>query len=558
MILKIFILIIILIKLYIFSFFYDKIKQSKIYKGVFYGNFILSTVAISDLIFCIILVLLQAFFQFKWFSRIEYFTNDAEAHYRFAFEFFKHSKLLCDGLPIFQLTKCIPETFLTGAYCNVGILFKSLSHFFDQYSFYKIFEVFDLCMWFLMGTSLYCLLSKRAKNFKQNFLSIIFGIIFVLGYPLLALISGFQYLSVGLNIIINIIIISEQRDSSKSNLELYICSFLLNFGLFFSYGYFVPVVYISLLIKEIIRMVHNYKEKNLRFESLAYILYTLIIPCIIGVFHFIVRPLILNLSNSAYLSATANDIYNRNYTFFIFIPFIIYFIYKTFKEKNFSTLSLLTISEILFILILFIGYKLGKVSEYYYYKSYYLMWILTIYITFTICIDCFKYLTMVNIVAFLYMVMILVSILLNKGFIIWDVYIESSSHIILKPAFIIDKDEIEKLKHINSFSDNYQKINYLGIAEDMSISAWKSSILNSTDYMVDSFGFLSTLDNWIQNEDHDILICFKTNKYYENQQLFLDNYGITTILNDIEYDNPNYTVLENSNDLLVLRKNFIK
>ena len=75
----------------------------------------------------------------------------------------------------------------------------------------------------------------------------------MLGYPLNSEISGFSYLSLGMNIIISIIIIIQYFLQNKINRTMVILIlFLLNFGLFFTYYFFVPVVYISIFITIII------------------------------------------------------------------------------------------------------------------------------------------------------------------------------------------------------------------------------------------------------------------------------------------------------------------
>ncbi len=512
----------------------------------------------TDLIFCsilLILIILVAGFKFNWLEQIDYNVSDAEVHYRYAFEFYKNSKLLFDGFPNLPFFTRNPQLFLTGAYCNVGILFKCFSHILDQHSFFKLFEGFDLCSLFLMGMLLYSLLSKKAKNIKQEIFAIILGTVFTIGYPLLSIFSGFQYLTVALNIIISIIIVNEQREeSNKSTLELYIVSFLLNFGLFFSYGYFVPVVYLAILANEIKKIVHNYKkEKKFYFENISYILYTLIIPAVIGIYQFVLRSIILNVDKYTDISSNAEGIYNQNYSFYIFIPFIIYYFYKVFKEKKYNTLFFITIWEMAFVFILYVGFKLGKVSEYYYYKSYYLMWILTIYITFI----CTTYLTRFKIpyiISAIYIIMIFVSGFTNNSLVFWSIYNENIEG--FKDKILVTKREINTLKHINDVIDNSAKIHFLGVTDEKLPSYWKYDILDRIDYISGAFFQFSTLEYWLENEYSDTLICFKYSARHgeERQQEFLNNYGIAKFLDNVKESSEDYTILENSDELLILKK----
>ena len=81
-------------------------------------------------------------------------------------------------------------------------------------------------------------------------------------------------------------------------------------------------------------------------------------------------------------------IYKSLYQDFLFyIPFVILFIYKTIKDKklNFQTLALGIIGGQT--LLLLIGILVGFVSPYYYYKMYFLLWILLVDIAVEVIAD---------------------------------------------------------------------------------------------------------------------------------------------------------------------------
>jgi len=131
-------------------------------------------------------------------------TTDATVHYFVADEFYHNSMLLYKGnSDIFNLWKV--DFFMPGAYINTGILFKIFSNIISETYFCQLFILFDICIWCLSGILMYVLLSK-----KQKIIPLIFSIIYMLGYPLNSLLSGFSYLSLALNLIITLVIIMQE------------------------------------------------------------------------------------------------------------------------------------------------------------------------------------------------------------------------------------------------------------------------------------------------------------------------------------------------------------
>ena len=54
---------------------------------------------------------------------------------------------------------------------------------------------------------------------------------------------------------------------------------LMSFGIFFSYAYFIPVIYIAIIVNLIIKTIQN-KEKIFCDENLTYLLCLIILPLI--------------------------------------------------------------------------------------------------------------------------------------------------------------------------------------------------------------------------------------------------------------------------------------
>ena len=226
----------------------------KIYRDKKVQKYYISKIDIISIISISAIVLLVAIKQYGIPMNIKNSITDASTHYWLADEFYNYSMLLIeensDVMGYFN-----EHAFMPGAYINTGILFKVFSAIVEETYFCKLFIVFESCMWCLSGLLMYVLLSHNKKEEKQKILPLIFSLIYMLGYPLNTLLSGFSYLQIGLNIIICIIFVMKQELKQEYK---DILIFLLNFGLMFSYYYFAPVVFLGILIQKIAEI----KKKN--------------------------------------------------------------------------------------------------------------------------------------------------------------------------------------------------------------------------------------------------------------------------------------------------------
>lgn len=116
------------------------------------------------------------------------------------------------------------------AYTNVGLIFKALEPIIGEMNFYRAFILFDIII-FLFSAILFYFIIKNKMNTKIDFLiGIVVTIIYMLGYPLNNLLSGFYYLGIGCLAINGILYVLKQ----KENKNMVILS-LLNVTLILSY-----------------------------------------------------------------------------------------------------------------------------------------------------------------------------------------------------------------------------------------------------------------------------------------------------------------------------------
>ena len=286
----------------------------------------------------------------------------------------------------------------------------------------------------------------------------------MIGYPLNSLLSGFSYLSLVLDIIIAILIVNREEINKYYKMIL---MFLLNFGMFFSYYFFAPVVYLAIFLQIIIEIKKN-NEKIFSKDNIIKILYTLILPGTIGVLFFVVFQYLQfstnPVTNSADLISTNGTIYmNFIGNIIIFLLLSIYFIIYCIKNRKNTLENIMLIINIVFTLILYIGMKTEKVSEYYYYKTYYLLWILVVsvgYYGIEQIIEKRKLIPYLCIA--IYCSGIFISIISNKAFYIFDIFRENN-RIIQEDNIIISYDEIKLLDYYNTNINTRQQDTYVTV-----------------------------------------------------------------------------------------------
>ncbi len=317
------------------------------------------------------LVLVLSTIDFGIPFNIKYLTTDASVHYGVTYRFYEEDTLLLKAEK--DKTEMMP-----GAYSNVGIWFKVLEPFVGEMNLYKIFIAFDIFMLAMSGILLYVAIKQYAKNHFTYLLAIIVAILYLLGYPFNNMLFGYFYLPLGVLIISTILIVMESfEQETLKNIPQMMILFLLCLELFLTYYLFVPAIYGAIFLFYIL---YFYKKhgKIVNKEMILYTIITLVIPCICG-FLYTILP---SFQNANSIKAT-NQITLEGYIYrnlfsnlLLFIPFFVYYL-KQQSKINFHTI--LTWVLVIYMCILYLGTRKGLVSTYYFYKTYFVMWLVILY-----------------------------------------------------------------------------------------------------------------------------------------------------------------------------------
>ena len=479
---------------------------------------------ISDLIYFTLLLILVIFIAYKQYGNpfnIKYGITDGSTHYHFAQQFSKKQTLLYNTATDDVLMIYNSGFRLPGAYVNEGILFSVFNKVLHTVD---IFIIFDLFVLYTSGILFYYLLKTYAKeNKKMQFLAVIFSLMYMLGYQLNSMLMGYVYLSLALDIIICFMLLIANYKKQEINLKIALPILsLVSFGIFFSYAYFVPIIYISVIINIIIRAKLK-KQKILNIQNIMELIYLIVIPLILGIFYFIIFPLINGVKTEISTIGVAGDIYENFITNYIgLIPILIVGIIvgrknKKQDKKNYFQ-AILFIAAILFSIILFIGYKLEIVSKYYFFKSYYITWILAIYNTYIMLSNILTYKNnKLKIITYIYiaiwmMLLIIPTSLLRKKISINDIFYENLETI-QDETDILKDGELEILKYIEE-NIEYKDI-YVLHARTYGRAHWMSVLYyNQLIYIDFITAYNVTIEKWLDEKEQKYYLAYY--EEYEN------------------------------------------
>lgn len=349
------------------------IKNKEIQKYEIIKKDIISTIIILAITIITIAI------NFRGISRIRYISTDAVNHYKAAREFSENTKLFNKETENSTTSKC----FMPMGYVNVGILFKLFKPLIGTINLYKVYILFESTIYFLVGMMFYFCLQKRIKTKNKILVGIILSIFYIIGYPFNALICGFHYLLIGILYFVTIFDTIENIIHPKKiefGCEVILLT-LLNIGLIFSYALFCPFVYLA----EFVYFIIKYKKDKNKKEIFVIISFSLILTGLMGC-----DIVLFQRINEFGKTGIEIDgwIYKNTFSnIILFLPFVIYYILNLIKEKGKIFEKSFIICFIAFFSLLAIGTKLKLCSNYYFYKIYYILWFLILYMASNVIIQ---------------------------------------------------------------------------------------------------------------------------------------------------------------------------
>ncbi|MEA5003686.1 MAG: hypothetical protein VB081_09325, partial [Christensenella sp.] len=325
-----------------------------------------------DLVFAVLLFLVVCSCMRDQFgSRLELFyqTTDPARHMIFAMDIVN--------------TQSVSGMFF--AQFNNAMFIEMVTPFLSS-AFYSYipFIIADGCMLYLSGMMIYALMRKLCKNMFLRVVAIVLALVYVLGYPFNNMIFGFTYLGVGVTVVGLILFAAEGY--IRGDLKRHVSVALLSIGLLelmLSYLLFVPVVMLAVFICLTVYLVK--KKQFIKKKTLLEYGLIFLVPIVLGLLYSYSGIFNAPATDTTVGSAIAREgpMYRSLYAnFVIFMPFAAYAVLKLFHKKKISPVAVMFIILIAFIGIMLVFGLKGKVASYYYYKNYFLLWLLYFYLAF--------------------------------------------------------------------------------------------------------------------------------------------------------------------------------
>ncbi len=269
-----------------------------------------------------------------------------------------------------------------------GLLIELFSPFVAFVNYFKIYVLGDVLYLLLAGLMFWGLIRSICKDSFLKLAGIFATVLYLLAYPLNSTLFGFSYMGLGVTVIGFIIIIADAYADKTIDRKLAII--LLSFGcvsIFQAYVLFMPVVFFSLLA---FVLVEQHKDNKLFSTSTVFTgLGIYLLPTFIGLWY--TYGGIFGNGEGGQEGPTVGSaiaveggIYGDLFSNFIFLlPLVLFAWWRLFKNKKNNIMLFLLPMEIVFIAVLFAMALLNKVSAYYFYKNYYVLWLLFVFMAVT-------------------------------------------------------------------------------------------------------------------------------------------------------------------------------
>lgn len=258
---------------------------------------------------------------------------------------------------------------------NSGLIMNAFKGIVNEILMYKVFIMFEIAILYLNGAMFWTLIRRYLNNRVSIIVGIVVATAYMLGYPWNSMVFGSSYLSTGIMCVAMIIFLLDlfYNDifcSKKVTLVLLIISC---YSVFVSYLLFVPpvlgIIALAVFLKWII-------EKRMSRKQISVLAISVITILFLGGVTFLYLWLVQGRFDGLVDALSWwGCSYSTLYADFLFVfPFCIIWTIRSVKEKKVNVECIVLTVFFLYAAVLFVGNHFGKISAYYYFKMYSLLW----------------------------------------------------------------------------------------------------------------------------------------------------------------------------------------
>lgn len=221
-------------------------------------------------------------------------------------------------------------------------------------------------------------------------LSMAFYVLFMYAYPYNSYLYGFSYLTVGMITVVALLIMVEDLYSKEKINKAFLITLIgiTAFGLINSYCLFAPIVFASICIYTFMKDFKQEGKTYLKiFKSTTLIVTTvLFIVAVLGMLYYVVpahfingqKPITDSIKNDGaiYAELWRNIIYYGPFALLYAVTLV-----KKSRKIELDFTDVFAIIYIMFYLVMYIAMRLAVISPYYFYKTYFVLWIVIYIVT---------------------------------------------------------------------------------------------------------------------------------------------------------------------------------
>ncbi len=263
-----------------------------------------------------------------------------------------------------------------------GMFMQFFAPWFSYDSYYRLYVLADVANLLLSGVIFYGVAKRYCKKeggtaHFMHIASIICTFLYLYGYPANSTLYGFTYLQMGVNLIAVILVVNDAFVKEEMpKWQGIFCLMLLAHGIFQCYALFMPITFLamgfSLLAWQIKR------KKLLSLETPLLIVAEFALPVILGLAYTYMDVFVRDNVGVGEALTNEGGIYRDLYSnFYVFLPVAILGYFYLVRGKKNRLLTFLTpLSAVMTLAMFYLGYHAQKVSTYYFFKNYFLIWLL--------------------------------------------------------------------------------------------------------------------------------------------------------------------------------------
>ena len=433
-------------------------------------------------------------------------------------------------------------TMQTGAYINTGITMSVARSISTHAKDFVTFKCFEMIIFTLNILAFYILVQDKLTTKYRLGIGLVFLGLYAFAYPYTSLLYGFSYLSVSIAFCTIMFYLAKISKNKEIDFKFELASIVLaGVGIIFSYCLFVPCMFAYICINS---FWFDKEDTHKLFKRKAMWTTILLLIVTIVAITYLVIPTFLVSTQNKLTDAIGFEggIYKGLFIDFLFyIPFVVLMVVKAIKEKKFTPIMLGFIIVGGQAALTLLGLAVGIVSSYYYYKIYYIVYILLVYSAIDVmtsttentelqigmasCLALFVGLILCVTTEFELRVQMKYPGLMDKQTspnlvgIYYDTNVQGERNI--NVSCIVDANRVELAEHIGNI-EGITLENMLVGGMNTNCKAWlyvisrmeagEASINELQTAVVET-----TVEDWLEDEDKEFLVLFTNEQYHSTK-----------------------------------------